>query len=184
MVDPAGAKSAIALGYHGFFIDDVNIDFRVSDDPGKPVAPIDARPGQPMSWKGLAELPGPILLGRSGWPCPKLRLLKTRSGLPVLRACDTETRPFRVELRLPTTSTGKGQLPPIRPHRRAGGNGPFISSSFSRRGYEVDLGEPAGPRTYDDGVFRRKFSVWNRFAWRARAVISDYRIGQTLYDSG
>lgn len=43
------AKGRLAKGYAGLFVDDVNMDFRVSDGTGTHVAPIDPRTGQAMT---------------------------------------------------------------------------------------------------------------------------------------
>lgn len=45
----ARARAALAHGYKGLFIDDVNLDFRISDGSGRDAAPIDPRTGSPMS---------------------------------------------------------------------------------------------------------------------------------------
>jgi len=44
----ARARAIVAHGYHGLFIDDVNMALRVSDGEGRPVAPIDRGTGTPM----------------------------------------------------------------------------------------------------------------------------------------
>lgn len=44
-----GAKSKIALGYDGVWVDDVNLDWRIGDGSGNPVRPIDPRTGSEMS---------------------------------------------------------------------------------------------------------------------------------------
>jgi hypothetical protein len=43
------AKEKVALGYKGLFVDDVNLDFRVSNGYGNFVAPVDERTGQAMT---------------------------------------------------------------------------------------------------------------------------------------
>jgi hypothetical protein len=45
----AGAKASLARGYSGVFIDDVNMEMRVSDGTGRAVAPRDPRTGNPMT---------------------------------------------------------------------------------------------------------------------------------------
>ncbi|HEY7076908.1 MAG TPA: putative glycoside hydrolase [Solirubrobacteraceae bacterium] len=45
----ADARAALAHGYRGIFIDDVNMEMRVSDGSGRAVAPIDPRTGRPMT---------------------------------------------------------------------------------------------------------------------------------------
>ncbi|HYU61730.1 MAG TPA: putative glycoside hydrolase [Solirubrobacterales bacterium] len=48
------AKSTLALGYTGIFVDDVNMEMKVSNGAGDFVRPIDPRTGQPMtdeSWR-------------------------------------------------------------------------------------------------------------------------------------
>ena len=48
------AKSKVALGYKGIFVDDVDMDMNVGNGSGQRVAPIDPRTGQPMTdeaWK-------------------------------------------------------------------------------------------------------------------------------------
>jgi hypothetical protein len=44
------AKAAVARGYRGLWLDDVNLEFRVGDGTGRQVAPIDSRTGKPMTW--------------------------------------------------------------------------------------------------------------------------------------
>ena len=44
------AKSLLRRGYLGIFLDDVNMEFRVSDGNGKEAVPIDSTTHQPMSW--------------------------------------------------------------------------------------------------------------------------------------
>ena len=43
------ARSALARGYRGIFVDDVNMLLRVADGRGRQVAPVDPRTGSPMS---------------------------------------------------------------------------------------------------------------------------------------
>jgi hypothetical protein len=45
----AGARASLARGYAGVFIDDVNMELRVSDGSGREVAPRDPRTGKPMT---------------------------------------------------------------------------------------------------------------------------------------
>jgi hypothetical protein len=45
----AAAHKAVALGYRGLWVDDVNLDFRVGDGNGQFVAPIDSDTGAAMS---------------------------------------------------------------------------------------------------------------------------------------
>jgi len=44
----AEARSQLAAGYEGLYVDDVNMLLQVSDGRGRPVAPIDPRTGEPM----------------------------------------------------------------------------------------------------------------------------------------
>jgi hypothetical protein len=44
------ARSTLSRGYLGLWIDDVNMEFRVSDGTGKQVIPIEGATGQPMGW--------------------------------------------------------------------------------------------------------------------------------------
>jgi hypothetical protein len=46
----AEARSQLAPGYRGLYIDDVNSFFEVSDGSGKRVTPQDPRTGRPMTW--------------------------------------------------------------------------------------------------------------------------------------
>jgi hypothetical protein len=46
----AVAKQTLAHGYRGLFVDDVNMEFRVSDGQGHEVAPIDPRTGTTMTF--------------------------------------------------------------------------------------------------------------------------------------
>jgi hypothetical protein len=73
------ARSIISKGYHGLWIDDVNMEFRVSDSWGNQVAPYDRNNGQVMSWDNwrryMAEfleqirggLPGAEIVHNSIW---------------------------------------------------------------------------------------------------------------------
>jgi len=45
----ANAKAAVAHGYKGIWVDDVNLDLRVGNANGQDVRPMDARTGQPMT---------------------------------------------------------------------------------------------------------------------------------------
>jgi hypothetical protein len=45
----ANAKSAVARGYKGIWVDDVNLDLRVGNGNGQDVRPLDPRTGQPMT---------------------------------------------------------------------------------------------------------------------------------------
>jgi hypothetical protein len=75
----AQAQSLIALGYHGLFIDDVNMDFRVGNGQGNFVAPIDSNTGAPMTlsnWRSYmaaftaqirAALPASEIVHNSIW---------------------------------------------------------------------------------------------------------------------
>jgi Hypothetical glycosyl hydrolase family 15 len=45
------AASTLARGYLGLWIDDVNMEFRVSDGNGRPVPPIDFTTGRTMTWE-------------------------------------------------------------------------------------------------------------------------------------
>jgi hypothetical protein len=45
------AKASLAHGYRGLFIDDVNMEFRVSNGNEQQVAPIDPATGQPMTYE-------------------------------------------------------------------------------------------------------------------------------------
>jgi hypothetical protein len=44
------AQTTMSRGYRGIWLDDVNMEFRVSDGTGKPVPPIDKATGRPMTW--------------------------------------------------------------------------------------------------------------------------------------
>jgi len=44
------AKRKLATGYKGLWVDDVNMEFRVSNGSGTQVAPIDRNTGAPMTW--------------------------------------------------------------------------------------------------------------------------------------
>jgi len=201
------AKSAIALGYHGFFIDDVNMEFRVSDGSGNQVAPIDARTGQPMSWDAWRNYVADFV-GQIRKALPKVELTHNSiwfAGPPDVRDRDPAIRRqisaadhINVERGIATDSGlkgGQGQWSVYQlfayidrvhalgrgvtmqeyrldgPNREYALAGYFLISSgddlFSDSsgtpddwwvGYDVDLGEPVGPRTYNDGVFQRKFS--------------------------
>jgi hypothetical protein len=75
----SGVQHLIQAGYHGVWIDDVNLDFRVGDGNGQHVDPIDPRTGQAMTaadWARYfaefmesvrAMLPGVRILHNSIW---------------------------------------------------------------------------------------------------------------------
>lgn len=46
----ANAQKLQRIGYRGFWIDDVNMEFRVGDGQGKQVAPLDRNTGKPMTY--------------------------------------------------------------------------------------------------------------------------------------
>jgi hypothetical protein len=54
----AQAAAFLAIGYRGLWLDDVNLEFRVSNGNGNEVAPIDPQTGQPMTltnWEGYVS---------------------------------------------------------------------------------------------------------------------------------
>jgi hypothetical protein len=73
------AKSLVSKGYRGLWIDDVNLEFRVSDGNSQQVAPVDRNTGKPMlydDWKRYVAdfttqirttLPGVELLHNAIW---------------------------------------------------------------------------------------------------------------------
>jgi Hypothetical glycosyl hydrolase family 15 len=75
----ADAKRAVAEGYRGLFVDDVNLDWRISDGWGNLVQPVDPRTGQAMplqSWRRYfadfmeevrAALPGAEIIHNALW---------------------------------------------------------------------------------------------------------------------
>jgi hypothetical protein len=70
----ADARTALAAGYRGLFIDDVNLTLaRVSDRAGRPVTPRDPRTGLPMTedaWRGyMADFTAEI---RSAFPAVEI----------------------------------------------------------------------------------------------------------------
>jgi hypothetical protein len=72
-------KAAVAHGYKGVWIDDVNMEFRVGNGNGDEVAPMDPRTGKTMTWENWrrymaefveqirAELPGVEIVHNSIW---------------------------------------------------------------------------------------------------------------------
>ena len=73
-------RSAISRGtYRGLWIDDVNLEFRVSDGSGRQVPPVDSSTGGPMTWdlwrNHIAEF-----LSRSDERSRIQKLCTTRSG--------------------------------------------------------------------------------------------------------
>ncbi len=66
----ADAEKDLGKGYNGLFVDDVNMEFRVSDGNGKFVAPINERTGTPMTladWRrNVADFVGSIRSAFSG----------------------------------------------------------------------------------------------------------------------
>lgn len=73
------AKTALAKGYKGLWVDDVNMDWRVGDGNGNFVTPYDSRTGAPMTydnWKRYmaefmeqirSQIPGAEILHNSIW---------------------------------------------------------------------------------------------------------------------
>ncbi|MEO7387071.1 MAG: putative glycoside hydrolase [Gammaproteobacteria bacterium] len=74
-----GARDLVGRGYRGIWVDDVNLDWRISDGNGRAVVPVDARTGRPMTlaaWRSYfaqfteelrAALPGTEIAHNSIW---------------------------------------------------------------------------------------------------------------------
>ncbi|HEV2981511.1 MAG TPA: putative glycoside hydrolase [Solirubrobacteraceae bacterium] len=121
----ASARATLAHGYHGLFIDDVNMEQRVSDGSGTLVAPIDDATGQPMTaeaWRRYmsvfmqevrAALPGVEIAHNVEWLADTPRRASDALIAAEIRAADY------VNLERGVNDTG------IR-----GGDGPYSLSGF------------------------------------------------------
>src|SRR6478752_5050053 len=63
----ADAKTSYAQGYFGLFIDDVNMELRISDGYGTEQWPIDPRTGAPMNEQIRREIPGAEIVHNQIW---------------------------------------------------------------------------------------------------------------------
>jgi len=201
------AASTLARGYLGFWIDDVNMEFRVSDGNGKQVPPLDSTTGQPMSWEawrnhvaGFVEqirkaFPNAEIVHNSIWFAGPAGVRDADPSIQrQTRACDNVNleRGIGSDPNL-TGGTGEWSVHALfayvdrvhalgrgvtledyavdRPTQQYALAGYFLISSGNDRmgdsttnpanwwaGYDVDLGTPLGGRTYENGIFERKFT--------------------------
>jgi hypothetical protein len=93
------AKSLVRRGYLGLFLDDVNMEFRVSDGNGKEAVPIDTTTNQPMSWDSSS---------RSARLCPRRKSRTILSGMPGPEAFETGIQPFSARSRPRIISMSSG----------------------------------------------------------------------------
>ncbi|MDP9055008.1 MAG: putative glycoside hydrolase family 15 protein [Acidobacteriota bacterium] len=190
--------------YRGLWIDDVNLEFRVSDGYGKQTAPIDSATHRPMTWEawrnyvaGFTEqirraLPNveiaqnPIWYaapGRDSDPAVR-RQIRTADNINIERGIAGDNGL--------TGGTGEWSLNALfsfidRVHAAGPGvtleeyspdlrgkqyslAGYFLISNGNDRigddsnpetwweGYDVELGQPLGPRTWNNGVYSRRFA--------------------------
>jgi hypothetical protein len=199
----ADAKTKLARGYRGLFIDDVNMEFRVSNGQERHVAPIDPATHQPMpyeAWRGYvaqfmeqirAALPHTEIVHNSIWFADT----PTRTSDPYIRreilAADyinlergvndltAATGPLSLSSFLSYVDVvhglGRGVLLDSRVTERqateyslasyfliSGGNDGVATGGMTPdhwwTGFDVNLGDPGGPRTTWNGLVRRDFS--------------------------
>lgn len=202
------AQSTIARGnYPGLFIDDVNMQFNVSDGNSNLVAPIDSNTGQPMTytaWRSYiasfmqqvrSALPNTKLMENVIWfagPSPAYdsdpyiqAQLATADTLNLERGVASDagltggTGFWSVysflnyvdrlhamgknidfeQYQLDATSLQYG----LASYFLISTGKDFVSDQTSNpnnwwSGYDVNLGTPLGPRTYNNGIFQRNFS--------------------------
>ncbi|HVV43704.1 MAG TPA: putative glycoside hydrolase [Bryobacteraceae bacterium] len=201
------AGTVFGFNYPGVFIDDVNMNFQVSDGSGNLVAPIDSNTGQPMTydaWRNYvatfleearAAMPGIKIMENTVWYAGPTgvqdadaaiqRQIKTADIICLERGVASDTG----------LSGGTGSLSvysflnyidrvhaagkPIHFYEYSLDNAGkeyglasyFLISNGSDSigdsvstpdnwwgGYDIDLGTPLGPRTYQNGIFERDFT--------------------------
>jgi hypothetical protein len=201
----ASASAALAHGYRGLFIDDVNMDFRVGDGNGNPVAPVDPATGKSMTyvaWRRYmaqfmeqvrAALPHVEIVHNVIWPADSpIRTADPYIGREI-RAADYinlergvndtglrgGTGPFSLRSMFAYIDAvhglGRGVSLDGDAAEAAGieyslasyfliSNGNDLVSAHGMtpvhwwQGFDVNLGEAAGPRTQWKGLLRRDFS--------------------------
>jgi hypothetical protein len=200
-------RTIVARGYRGVWLDDVNMEFRVSDGREKQVPPIDSSTGQPMSWAAWRNhvadfveqirraIPQAEILHNSIWFAGPEGVRDSDPAIQrAIQAADNINieRGIGSDMGL-TGGTGEWSLHALfafidrvhaagrgvtleeyeidRPTQQYALAGYFLISSGKDRlgdtsstpdnwwtGFDTELGEPLGARTYQDGVFRREFS--------------------------
>jgi hypothetical protein len=200
-------RDVVNRGYRGLWLDDVNMEFRVSDGAGKQVAPLDSGAGRLMTWAewrnhvaGFVEqiraaIPRSEIVHNSIWYAGPPGV---RDADPAIRRQIAAADNINLERGIAndtglTGGTGEWSLNALfafidRVHATGRGvtfqeysldrssqeyalAGYFLVSSGNDRigdfdsnpehwwsGYEVELGEPLGARTWENGVFRREFA--------------------------
>ena len=200
-------RSILSHGYRGIYIDDVNMEFRVSDGNGKPVAPVDSSSGKPMSWAGWREHVADFA-EQIRKAFPKIEIVHNsiwfagpegvRDGDPAIQRQMKAADNFNIERGIAndnglTGGTGEWSVYALfsyidRVHAMGRGvtlgeyelNGSkqsyalagyylfssgqdFLSDVDANpvhwwAGYDTELGTPEGARSYNHGVFQRKFA--------------------------
>ena len=201
------ARSTLSHGYLGLCVDDVNLEFRVSDGTGQHVAPIDSSTGHAMTeeaWRNhvadfveqiRAAFPNIEIAHNAIWFAGPNGARDQDSAIQrQIKAADNFIleRGVASDMGL-TGGTGEWSVHalfafidrvhalgrsvtlqeydpagPMREYALAAyllvSTGKDFLGDMSTNptnwwdGYDVDLGEPTGPRTYSDGVYQRKFS--------------------------
>jgi hypothetical protein len=201
-------RSILSRGsYFGLWIDDVNMEFRVSDGTGNQVAPVDSSTGRLMTWDAWrnhvadfteeirAAFPKAEIIENPIWfagPEPGRdldsaiqRQIRTADNINVERGIASDGNL--------TGGTGKWSIHAVfdyidRIH--AAGRGVTMGEYFPNdaakqyalagyflistgndrigdagthpdnwwRGYDVELGDPLGPRNYSNGIYTRNFT--------------------------
>lgn len=204
----SNAQSTMANGnYKNLFIDDVNMQFNVSDGWGNTVTPMDGTTGQPMTytaWKGYiatfvqqirASLPSTQIMENTIWFAnasgnqdadPSIQAqLSTASQINLERGIASDPgltggtgfwsvyNFFAFIDRVHAKGIGVNfQEYQLTPDQQQYGLASYflISGGYDSlgdetatpnnwwSGYNVNLGQPLGPRSYNNGVFERSFS--------------------------
>lgn len=196
------ARRQLEKGYKGVFIDNVNLDMRVSDGFGTPTAPIDPRTGAPMtaaSWRryiaGFTErirrgLPKAEIVHNSIWYSDRAdgavgRAAAAADIVELERGCSdgglvAGGGRFGVETFLAHIDWlhARGPSVLLEPYGRDPAKREYdlacyflintgrdaIASAYSTdpddwwHGWDVALGDPAGPRYAWNGLLRRDFA--------------------------
>ncbi len=203
----AHARSVMAHKYLGLWLDDVNMEFRVSDGTGKQTPPIDSNTGRPMTWEAWRSYVS-VFVEEIRQTFPKAEILHNaiwfagpegvRDADPAIRRQIAAANNIHLERGIAsdqglTGGNGQWSLSALfayidRVHATGAGvtlgefqldnagrqyalAGYFLISNGSDRlgdagsnpdnwwsGFDVELGQPLGNRTWKDGVFERRFT--------------------------
>ncbi|HWF10353.1 MAG TPA: NPCBM/NEW2 domain-containing protein [Bryobacteraceae bacterium] len=202
----ANAQTELAHGYQGIWLDDVNLDFLVSDGNSNPVSPIDDNTGQAMTQDGwrtymdtyLEEIrysfPGAVMEHNSIWYSDTGGV---RDANPFIQRQIAAADVIHMERGIGSdpglqggtglwgVSTVMGYIDRVHAKNKPVTLQDFFLDTAGQEysaaayflvsagrdttgdrtttpdnlwpGYTVDLGLPSGPRTYDAGLFERRF---------------------------